>query len=123
MFIFFLIILLLIPATMIGFGLFWRKNPPKTINWVYGYRTSWSMKSQETWDFAHKYVGTIWLYTGILLCLISVMTLIVFRNCSPTVLEGIILIITAVQLVGLFLPIVPTEIVLKKRFDKNGNRK
>ena len=41
---------LLIPVMMIVFGLIFLKNPPKEINWAYGYRTSMSMKNQETWD-------------------------------------------------------------------------
>lgn len=122
MFIFFLIVLLLIPAIMIGLGLTWRVNPPKAINMIHGYRTTRSMKSQETWDFAHRYVGTIWLYAGIPLCIISIVLLVSFRNYDKDVFVGIVLIITIVQFVGLCLPIVPTEIALKKRFDKNGSR-
>ncbi len=35
-------------------GLLFKKNPPKEINWWYGYRTKRSMKNQEQWDFAQK---------------------------------------------------------------------
>jgi uncharacterized membrane protein len=123
MFIFFLIVLLLIPLTLIGFGVLWKKNPPKTINWAYGYRSTWSMKSKETWDFAHRYVGRLWVYTGIPLALISVLALIAFRNSDLDELGRIVLIVNAIQLLGLFLPIIPTEIALKNRFDKGGNKK
>ncbi|MFZ5353137.1 MAG: SdpI family protein [Bacillota bacterium] len=123
MVIFFFITLMLIPATLVGFGLLWRKHPPKTINFAYGYRTSWSMKSQETWNFAHKYAGKIWLYTGIPLGILSAVVLIIYRNLDLEKLGQFVIILNIIQLVGLFSPIIPTEIALRKRFDKNGNRK
>lgn len=35
-------------------GIIFLKNPPKKINWWYGYRTKRSMENQEKWDFAQK---------------------------------------------------------------------
>lgn len=28
-----------VPVLMIVFGVLWKKHPPKSINWIYGYRT------------------------------------------------------------------------------------
>ena len=36
-------------------GYIQHRFPPKKINHLYGYRTSASMKSQESWDFAQQY--------------------------------------------------------------------
>ena len=36
-------------------GYIQHRFPPKKINHLYGYRTSTSMKSQESWDFAQQY--------------------------------------------------------------------
>ena len=47
--IFMLIMDLLIPFTMIGFGKMFLKKAPDQINYVFGYRTSMSMKNQDTW--------------------------------------------------------------------------
>ena len=44
---------LLIPAVMLFFGQRFLNKPPKKINSLYGYRTSRSMKNQQTWDCAH----------------------------------------------------------------------
>lgn len=108
---------------MVGLGFRWRERPPKTINSTYGYRTTWSEKSQETWDFAHKYVGGIWLHTGIPLGIITIVLLAVFRNSGCDVLGDFCIIIMFIQTAILCLTIVPTEIKLKKRFDENGNRR
>lgn len=123
MFIFFLIVVLLIPATMIGFGLLWKEKPPKTISMMYGYRTTWSMKSKKTWDFAHRYIGTIWLLIGIPLSIISIIVVSNFRNYSINILGRNVIILTIFQIVSFCLPIVPTEIALKNRFDEKGDLK
>ena len=48
--IFMLIMDLLLPFTMIGFGRYFMKKAPKEINSVFGYRTSMSMKNKDTWE-------------------------------------------------------------------------
>ena len=47
--IFMLIMDLLLPFTMIGFGRYFMKKAPKEINSVFGYRTSMSMKNKDTY--------------------------------------------------------------------------
>ena len=116
MFIFSLIMLLLFPITMVGFGAQWKNNPPKTINKAFGYRTSRSMKSQEAWDFAHKYIAKTWLYTGMPSGIIPIGILIGFRNSNEDVLGGILSVSIVIQLIGLMFAIIPTEIALKRRF-------
>ncbi|MGB6035824.1 MAG: SdpI family protein [Cryomorphaceae bacterium] len=37
-------------------------SPPKKINYLYGYRTKRSMKSQETWDYAQPIAGRQLVY-------------------------------------------------------------
>ena len=45
--------------------------PPKNINSFYGYRTSKSMKNQETWTFAQKYSSVKMIQSSVFLLLIS----------------------------------------------------
>ena len=52
--VFMLIMGLLIPLTMVGFGKLFLTRAPKNINMVFGYRTVMSMKNRDTWEFAHK---------------------------------------------------------------------
>lgn len=62
--IFMIICNLILPGLMIGIGGMLITDPPKTINGVYGYRTSRSMKDQEAWDFAQVYCGKLWRRIG-----------------------------------------------------------
>lgn len=121
--IYMLIMDLLVPATMIGFGRYFMKKAPKEINAVFGYRTSMSMKNHETWEFAHKYCGKIWYIGGWILVPVTVIPMTVFFGEETDMISeagGIILGIQMVLLVG---SIFPTERALRKTFDKNGKRK
>lgn len=121
--IYMLIMDLLLPITMIGFGRYFMKKAPAEINNVFGYRTSMSMKNKDTWEFAHKYCGKIWYVCGMILLPITVIFMFFVigesKDCVGTV-GGIIM---GVQLVPLIGSIFPTEIALRKNFDKRGKRR
>lgn len=120
--IFMVAMLLLIPITMIGFGKYFIKSAPKEINMGFGYRTSMSMKNQETWQFAHNYCGKIWYNAGKIL-LISVLAMFLAIGKDKDTIGNLGLIILGVQLIPLIGVIFPTERALKRKFDKNGNRR
>lgn len=121
--IFILIMDLLIPLTMIGFGRMFLNKAPEKINAVFGYRTAMSMKNKDTWEFAHRFCGKLWFRCGLVLLPVSVVPLIFVFNRSIDTIGNVGLIVSVVQLVPLAGSIVPTEIALKKTFDRNGNRK
>ena len=124
MWVFMLVMNLLIPATMIGFGLMFLKKPPSKINGWYGYRTSRSMKNQDTWDFAQSYIGMVWWKWGWALVPLAVVGQALTLLC-PTV-ESMCywsLVPTTAETVVLMASIVPVERALKQNFDKDGNRR
>lgn len=120
---FMLIMNLLLPFTMIGFGKYFMKKAPKEINAVFGYRTAMSMKNKDTWEFAHKYCGRIWYVCGCIMLPLTVlpMLFLIGKNEALTETVGTILII--LQLIPLVGAIIPTELALRKHFDKDGNEK
>ena len=120
--IFMLIMDLLIPVTMIGFGSYFMKNAPKEINAVFGYRTSMSMKNKDTWEFAHKYCK-VWCASGIAMLSITVIFMFLVIGKNEECVGRIGGIICGVQLIPLIGSIFPTEVALKKNFDKNGKRR
>lgn len=117
------LVCVLIPITMLAFGIVFIKKPPRSINSIYGYRTDYSMKSQDTWDFAHKYIGRIWVILGSVLLVIFVTTSILFYVLLREHFDNICGLLCLLGVLGLIAPIIPTEITLKKTFDKNGNKK
>ena len=120
---FMLISVLLIPIIMIIFGSIFKKKAPKEINIAFGYRSSMSMSSKEAWDFAHAYIGKLWLVFGIVMLLASVVGMILVIGLDKDTVGYTGMAITFAQLFFMIIPIIPTEIALKKNFDENGNRK
>jgi uncharacterized membrane protein len=121
MFIFLFVCCMLVPGSMIGFGMLWKSNPPKNINNLYGYRTSMSMKNKDTWNYAHRYIGRIWYLLGIITAVLSVIILFIFKNSFK--FESITIYLVFIQIALLCVGIIPTEISLNKNFDKKGKRK
>ncbi len=118
-----LIMDLLLPCTMIGFGRYFMKKAPNEINAVFGYRTSMSMKNKDTWEFAHKYCGKIWYVCGLAMLPITVISMLFVIGKSEDYAGTVGGIICGVQLIPLIGSIFPTEIALKKNFDKSGKKR
>ena len=107
---------LLIPLTMIGFGKQFRKKSPKNINMIVGYRTSRSMKSKETWEFAHCYFGKLWFRLGWMLLVPTVFGMILVIGKDNDMVGNVGLVINVVQIAVMLIPIYFTEKALKERF-------
>ena len=121
--IFMLLMDLIIPLTMIGFGRYFIKKTSKEINALFGYRTCMSMKNKDTWEFAHKYCGKIWYACGLIILPITVifMLLVIGKGNDYVGTAGGI--ICGIQLIPLIGSVFPTEITLKRIFDHNGERR
>ena len=118
-----LLVVCVMSATMIGFGLLFNFSCPKKINFIFGYRSPMSMKNIDTWRFGNAYAGRCMWCTGIVLLIGSLATLFPVINSDETVVRtvGIIIIIAhAVMILG---SMISTEIALRRRFDRQGNRK
>ena len=111
---------LLIPLVMTGFGRRFMKKPPARINGLYGYRTARSMKSRESWDFAHRYCGRLWYRWGLALVPLTLLCLLPFLGKGAEAAEKAGGVLCLVQLVPLAASIPPTEAALKRNFDENG---
>ncbi len=112
----------MLPLLMIFMGRVFEKKPPKSINYIYGFRTTMSMKNTKTWEYAHKRCGILWKKIGIILLIVTIATNLVcipFINTKDSI--GIILLIVmAVQLFMLIATVFFVEKELKAKFDKNG---
>lgn len=120
--IFMALMTMLLPACMIFFGRRFMENPPEEINSLYGYRTYRSMKNPDTWQFAHQYFGKIWYRWGLWLLPASLIPLLFFIGKGEDAIGVAGVIILGAQMIPLIIPIILTEIALRKHFDKDGNR-
>ena len=115
-----IVVAFLIPVIMIGFGLLFWKWPPKTVNAVFGYRTSMSMKNEETWLFAQSYCGKWWFFLGLATLAVTAVLLMATAGQRAAADEDREVTIMFVQMVPLLFPILPTEIALRRKFDGGG---
>jgi len=123
--IFMLVMNLLTPLVMIIYGRIFEKKPPKIARskFAFGYRTVMSMRNEETWEYAHRFFGKLWFRFGIAVGLISIIVLFFFIGKDKDTVGFAGMIICYVQLVAMLLPVIPTELALRRRFDKYGNRR
>jgi uncharacterized membrane protein len=69
--------------------------PPKKINYMYGYRTGSSMKSQERWDFAQKFSAMLMVKVGAVLAAVSLLGYLIPTQEVVKVITGLVLTVLA----------------------------
>ena len=121
--IFMTLFVLLIPSMMLLFGLIFKKNSPKEINSLFGYRTAMSMKNRDTWDFAHRHIGKLWVWVAIIIAPLSILPMLLVLGKGDDTVGTVGTAIMLIQLIPLIVPIFFTEAALKKAFDKDGSRR
>lgn len=94
-------------------GYIQQRFPPKKINHLYGYRTSTSMKSQESWDFAQAYSAKKMMKLGAYYIALSVLSYLIDLHILWSV--GIAVIIVTI---GPLFMLLQVESELKKHFPK-----
>jgi len=87
--------------------------PPKKINYLYGYRTSNSMRNQETWNFAQRYAAIRGLQGSVFLLAVS--SLSAFFDIRPDVQIAIGVISILLFLIWIMYT---TEKTIKTKFPK-----
>lgn len=70
--------------------------PLKKINYLYGYRTNSSMKSEERWDFAQKYSSIQMIKLAIAIFIISLGFSFIKINENQNFIIGLIVLLGAV---------------------------
>lgn len=117
--IFFWIIDLLIPFTMIIIGIIYKRFTPKKINKISGYRTRRSMLSIYTWQYSNGRMAELWLKWGALLFFI----IIISKLIVPIDEESLSMIHTFLGMGVLIIAIPIIEKELKEKFDEKGKPK
>ena len=114
---------MLTPAVMLLFGRRFQKKPPKTINSLYGYRTTRSMKNQDTWDFAHRTCGRLWFRLGLVLLPVSLLAMLTVLGRGTTPVGMACFVVVMIQMAVLVGSLFPVERALKKTFDDFGRKR
>ncbi len=121
MWITYLVLFLFLSLLYIGIGALMYKYPPKQVNYILGYRTTMSMKNEETWKFANVYWAKTFFIDGLILLAPSIIIPIV---CKESIhLDAIATSFSFILILAIIPTILLTEKALRKKFDKDGNLK
>ncbi len=110
------IVSLVVPLSMVLIGYYFSKKPPKTINRYWGYRTNRSMQNENTWVFAHQFIGKLWFKIGIVIMFLTIVFMGSAFNLDVDGIAYLSLGVTLIQVVCMVFPIALTEKALKARF-------
>ena len=111
----------LIPLTMRLLGARFEKKPPQR-NSIFGYKTTMSVKNDDTWDFAQRYIGRLWRIWGLVTLFVSLLVMFVLLNRDMPTVGYAALILICMQMIPLIGCIFPTERALRRTFDRFGQR-
>ena len=108
------------PLILLGFGLVYLVSPPKEANYGLGYRFWWGMASLEAWTFTQHLAGIVWTALGAALTIIMALVCATFRGKDPMDMAWTAVICMVVELVLVAAACIGINIVVMKKFDKDG---
>lgn len=114
---------LIVPTALLALGRRFMKSAPGKVNPNSGYRTNMSMKNQETWEFAHRYCGKVWWIMGLIMLPATVAAMLFVLGADTGCVSLVGAVVCGAQLVPPLFSIIPTELALRRNFDKEGRRK
>ena len=118
-----LILSLIVPILMVVFGYIFGKEIPTMGESKLAYKSKRANLSKMTWSFAHKNMGNAWFITGAIFLPTSIAIMLLFRDSDirPVLIAGIS--VTASETIVMLIEMGIIELLLKYRFDEQGNRK
>lgn len=81
------------------------------------------MKNKDTWDFAHRYFGRLWLKGGLILLPVSLVIMLFVLGKNEDIVGTVGGILCFFQTIPLIGAIFPTEKALIKEFDAEGRKR
>lgn len=112
------ILAMLTPVCLFSVGLYWKLSPPKGSSQFLSYRTALSMRSAETWTFAHQNISKLWIRIGLILSVVTAVVMVVFRAQYTSFVLWLI----GGQMAFLCVTVFLVDTALKVSFDEAGKR-
>lgn len=112
------IISLILPLGIVLYGYLYKNIASKKLSYFFGYKTARTQLSKETWEYANKRVGKMWMKLGGIYTAIVIIIVILF----PSQRQNPSLIIIALALIVSIIPFPMVQKELKEKFDDNGKK-
>lgn len=112
------IISLILPLGIVLYGYLYKNVASKKLSYFFGYKTARTQLSKETWEYANKRVGDIWMKLGGIYTVVVIILLILF----PSQREKPSFLVIALALIISMIPFPIVEKELKEKFDSKGEK-
>ena len=111
---------LLLPAGMLLLGANYLHNPNQNPRFLFAYRSHRSQASDAAWQFAHRFMGRLFLVCGGVGAAGALWVMLPLRGQNLFYLRNAAELTCALQLVPVLLAAFCTEHALKRHFDADG---
>lgn len=98
-------------------AIIFRVYTPTSINGTYGYRTRYSMKSQEVWEEGNRYSSNLMIGVGIVVTIAQVIFYFTLSASNQILVATLLLVVLLIAIIPI------TEAHLRKNFDEEGKYK
>ena len=113
-------LILVTPLFCLILGLICWRYPPKGPTWLLGYRSRRARASQEAWQFAQNVAGQIWFGLGLVQTVVFASVCLGMQTWSVEAQCQAALISILVEDVLVLLSMIPTEVLLVRRFGRRS---
>lgn len=113
-------LILVTPLFCLILGLICWRYPPKGPTWLLGYRSRRARASQEAWQFAQNVAGQIWFGLGLVQTVVFAWVCLGMQTWSVEAQCQAALISILVEDVLVLLSMIPTEVLLARRFGRRS---
>jgi hypothetical protein len=108
------LLILISPIAMIAVSFFWKKFPPqRTTKSRIAYRSELAMRSEESWNFAHRQLSKLWFRIGVLSGILSGGAMVIWDD----VYSSFFLWLLVGQMLLFCASVLLVESLLKAKFD------
>lgn len=112
------VFVMLMPVAMFAVGLRWRVKTPAFKTGKLVYRTEFTEKSPEVWEFAHIHCGKLWTRFGAMVAVLSAILMVVFDGSY----HKFILWLLGGQMLIMCITVFMIDFLAKNLFDESGLR-
>lgn len=113
-------LILAVPAATFILGLICWRYPPQGPTWALGYRSRRARASDASWLEAQSIAGRIWFCLGLLLVVIGLPVCSSLRDLPVESMTGKAIRFILTQDLLLALSLIPTEVLLWRKYDRFG---
>lgn len=113
------IINFILPIGLMIYGALYKYKDLKKTSVFLGYKTTRALLSQETWEYANKRVGNIWINLGALYTIFVGLYLLL----APSAREKLSLVVFAVGVAIILYTFFTVDKELEEKFDVEGKAK